>query len=96
MRAAAVIALLALAAAGCSDSPCQELGERICRCQPGATNDGCQSQVESQLDAVDAPEGRCDELLGTCVAPEGGDLCEWLLTAAGKDACGLTPTSAAP
>jgi hypothetical protein len=92
MRRLALLSLLALAAA-CGDGPCQELGERICSCQPGMTEDACTSQVEAQLEDSDLTDGTCERLLGQCSAPPGTDFCEWLLTEPGKDACGLTPAS---
>jgi hypothetical protein len=92
LRALALASAFALAAlaAGCSESPCQELGERLCACT-GQGSGACEAQVEDQLDGVDLTEGRCEEVLGACAAPEGVDFCEWLLTAAGKTACGFTP-----
>jgi hypothetical protein len=79
---------LALAATGCSDSPCQELGERVCACS-GQSGDACRVQVESQVDSFDPGESTCEAFLASCSAPGGVDLCEWLLTAEGKVACGL-------
>lgn len=93
MRRLAVLALLALAA-GCSTDPCQELGERICACSPGATSDACEAQVESQLEDRSPGEDFCQARLDACVAPPDAIFCEWLLTADGKDACGLTPATA--
>lgn len=90
-RLALVAAAAVLLATACSESPCQELGERLCRCT-GLGSEECKRQVESQIDSLDpdgATEDRCSELLGTCNAPEGGDLCEFLLTEAGKRACGV-------
>jgi hypothetical protein len=96
MRRLAAVALLALAV-GCGDSPCQDLGERICSCNPGATTDACEAQTESQLEDADLSDDDCDRLLGTCNAvPPGAQFCEWLLTADGKEACGLTPPPPAP
>jgi hypothetical protein len=89
MRPLAVAALLVLAAA-CSDSPCQKLGERICRCQAGMTEDSCKTQVDNQLGDLDPGEDLCQARLDACNAPAGADFCEWLLTEDGKDACGLT------
>jgi hypothetical protein len=45
----ALTAAAALAAAGCGTSKCQELGEKLCSCQPGMTQDACKSQVQDQL-----------------------------------------------
>jgi hypothetical protein len=110
--ALAVAAALALAAAGCATSACQDLGERICACQNGMTQDTCRAQVQDQLNGlgVDTPglggildrmqagqpltfEDYCQQRLDACVAPDGVVFCEWLLTRAGKDACGLTPAN---
>lgn len=48
----ALTAAAALAAAGCGTSKCQELGEKLCNCQPGATQDACKSQVQNQLNQL--------------------------------------------
>jgi hypothetical protein len=90
MRRLAALLLLALAAA-CGSDPCQDLGERICACNPGSTTDACQSLTESQLNDASLSDGYCDQLLASCTAPSGAVFCEWLLTADGKAACGLTP-----
>jgi hypothetical protein len=94
MRRSALALAVALAtlAAGCSKSPCQELGERLCDCT-GLGSDSCRTQVESQLESLDPPQStqdRCEQYLDTCNAPEGIDLCRWLLTANGKQQCGLS------
>jgi ABC-type oligopeptide transport system substrate-binding subunit len=49
--ALALAAALALSAA-CATSPCQELGEKLCGCQPGTTQDSCRTQVQEQLNAL--------------------------------------------
>jgi hypothetical protein len=92
---AAALALAAAAlAAGCSKSPCQELGEKLCACT-GLGSDACKNQVETQLDALDPPltEGKCDAILAACNGnkPADADFCEWLLTENGKEQCGLSP-----
>jgi hypothetical protein len=53
----AVLAAIALAAAGCSTPPCQSLGEKLCMCQPNMTADTCKTQVQDQLNSqgVDTP-----------------------------------------
>lgn len=89
--ASAAVAALALALAGCGDSACQELGERICACQPGLGSDACKNLIEDQLGSKDPGDGYCEARLTTCNAPNGGNLCEWLLTEEGKIACGLAP-----
>lgn len=95
----AAAAGLAIALSGCGDSACQKLGERVCSCQPGLTSDTCKAEVEKQLKGIDptrAFEDYCQQRLDACNAPDGVQLCEWLLTKAGKDACGLTPANPAP
>ncbi len=121
LLALALLVAAAITAAGCGTSACQDLGEKVCRCQPGMTEDTCKTQVEDQLNGlgVNTPglsgildnvetgqpltfEDYCQQRLdGTasvpaCAAPEGVDFCEWLLTEAGKDACGLTPANPSP
>lgn len=91
MRPALLLVAAALALAGCSDSPCQELGERLCACQPGTTSDACETRVEDLLDQDDPGEGFCEARLAECNAPAGAIFCEWLLTERGKEACGLAP-----
>ncbi len=41
-------------------------------------------------------EDYCQQRVDACNAPEGVEFCEWILTPAGKDACGLTPANPAP
>jgi hypothetical protein len=48
----ALAAAAALAAAGCGSSACQDLGEKVCSCQPGATQDTCKAQVQDQLNQL--------------------------------------------
>jgi hypothetical protein len=91
MRPIALIAALAILAGGCSDSPCQELGEKLCGCT-GTGTEACKRQVDAQLETLDpddATEDRCERLLGSCSPPAGAELCEWLLTEDGKVACGI-------
>jgi len=83
--------VLALAAAACGVSPCQELGQRICQCQPGLSSDTCKTMVERQLKDAKPSDSQCEAWLGSCQAPAGVNFCEWLLTPAGKQQCGLTP-----
>jgi hypothetical protein len=89
LAAASALALAALAA-GCSKSPCEELGEKLCACT-GLGGDACEAQVKDQLDGVDLTEGRCEDVLGACTAPSGTEFCEWLLTEDGKVSCGIAP-----
>lgn len=87
-------ALLVLALAACGKSACQELGERICACQPGGLVSGsCTTLVEQQLKTSSPGESRCNHYLDTCKAPPNADLCEYMLTPEGKAACGLVPGS---
>jgi hypothetical protein len=91
-RLAALLLATALAAlAACGPSPCQELGQRICSCQPGLSSATCKTQVEQQLKSTNPGDGVCDKFLASCVPPAGIDLCEWMLTEAGKKACGIAP-----
>jgi hypothetical protein len=87
MRLLATFALATLLAA-CSDSPCQELGEKLCACT-GLSSDSCKTQVEDDLKRHEMSDATCDTYLGTCNAPEGADFCEWLLTEDGKRLCGI-------
>jgi hypothetical protein len=94
MRRLAAAALLA-ALAACGTSHCQDLGQRICACQPGLDSSTCKTQVENLLKVSGPGEGKCAELLSSCStsnpnAPAGVDLCEWMLTDAGRFACGLS------
>lgn len=95
-----LLAAALLVASGCSTSPCQLLGERICHCQPGTNGDTCTAQVEDQLGEIDPTssfEDYCQARLDACNAvPEGAEFCEWLLTPDGKDACGITPAYPPP
>ena len=93
--------LFALAAlAGCG-SPCQDLADRICNCQPqGGLRDNCKSSVRGQLgqsNPDDATQRFCEGRLATCPDPEKtSTACDLLLTAAGKVACGLAFPSPSP
>ncbi len=89
----AVLLAASLALAACGTSPCQELGERICKCQPGLDSTTCKSQVERLLKSENPGKATCEALLDSCNAPSGLDLCEWMLTEPGRAACGLTPGS---
>ena len=79
-------------AAGCT-SPCQELGDRLCKCGPtGVSNETCKRQVSNAVDSADptnAEEAACSGYLDTCGAPAGANFCDWVATADGKAACGL-------
>ncbi len=95
MRRPALLAaaLAALAAAACS-SPCQDLGNRLCSCMGvGAARDTCKKTIENQLSSVKPSKGvenLCDCLLSSCHEPSPDvTFCEWILTDAGMQACGL-------
>ncbi len=94
MRRPAVLTAFALAFAACHKSPCQELGERLCACQPNISSDQCKNQVQNIIKDVNPSsdqEDKCDQVLGSCREPPGALFCEWLLTDDGKRACGLAP-----
>jgi len=91
-------AAAALAAAGCSTSPCQDLGERICHCT-GLSSDSCKTQVEQELKRINETQANrdaCTTLLDTCEAPPGAIFCEWLTTPPGKVGCGLATPDPGP
>jgi hypothetical protein len=81
-----------LSAAGCS-TPCQELGDVVCKCTPtGTSQDTCKRQVASVVSSANpttAQENYCSDRLDTCKAPTGVNFCDWLQSGAGKEACGL-------
>lgn len=94
-RLAAALLLSALAA--CGKSACQELGERICSCQPGGlSSSSCTTLVQQQIKDSSPGESTCQHYLDTCHAPANGDLCEFMLTPAGKVACGLAVPPPSP
>ena len=90
-----------LTGAGCG-SPCQDLGDRICTCQPaGSVRDSCKSSIRNELGNVinpgDAQEKTCAQLLGTC--PDFAahpDQCRSLNTVEGKVACGMAQPPVTP
>ncbi|HUK65669.1 MAG TPA: hypothetical protein VLV17_02490 [Anaeromyxobacteraceae bacterium] len=88
-------------------SPCQDLGSRICGCQPpGGLQDACNTTVKNQISSGSqqpnsADQAHCQELLSTCVAPSDPlvpgrtiDFCYFLQSPQGKCACGLSPALA--
>jgi hypothetical protein len=89
----AALTLAAFALSGCG-SACQDLGNRICNCQPAGTlRDSCQSSVKAQLNS-NSPSGDdqafCQQKLTTCPdAANDPGACDALKTAAGKQACGI-------
>src|SRR5512133_1022334 len=57
---ALALAAVALVSGGCSTSPCQRLGEKLCACT-GLAGDVCTTQVEDQLKAVHSSLDTQDE-----------------------------------
>lgn len=91
-RLALVLATAALVVA-CS-SPCEDLGDRLCRCGGvGTTRSACEDAMKDELERLDpskAVEDLCEQRLDTCHAPRDAEFCEWLDTACGKASCGLS------
>ena len=85
---------LSLGAAGCS-SPCQDLGERICQCEPeGQVRNNCKTNVKARVNASSpssSEDAYCESILGTCPDPNGNvDACAYMLnTCQGRVSCGL-------
>jgi hypothetical protein len=85
---------LATGAAGCS-SPCQDLGDRVCQCEPeGQVRNNCKTNVKARVRAAAPTAGEvdyCSSILGSCPDPGGNvNACAYMLnTCAGKVACGL-------
>jgi hypothetical protein len=98
-----LLAALPLAlAAGCG-SPCEDLGDRICLCQPpGGLRDVCRNAVKDQIGKGNPkPTGTqqdfCEQTLRTCPNPSNDDrACDTQATSAGKIACGLAYPETAP
>ncbi len=89
----APLALGLLCLAGCG-SPCQDLADRICNCQPAGTlRDNCKSSVKNQIGTTkpsSSDQSLCAEKLKSCPDPESTpSQCQVLETEAGKEACGL-------
>ncbi|HTP50595.1 MAG TPA: hypothetical protein VMK42_07855 [Anaeromyxobacteraceae bacterium] len=91
--------VVSLAASGCTNS-CQELGDRICNCQPvGAPQTACQTDVRNRISAANPNSGQlsyCSNLLKTCPEPPANwnassppVECALLETCQGKVNCGL-------
>ncbi len=94
-----VAAAAALAAAGCA-SPCQELGDRVCLCQPqGSARTQCDTDVKNRVGeagATSAQQSFCSSKLDTCPTPPTSwsasappPVCALLNTCQGKINCGL-------
>jgi hypothetical protein len=85
---------LAFGAVGCN-SPCQDLGDRICNCvAEGQIRTNCKTNVKARIKNVNpssSEQDYCDGLLGTCPDPNGNvDQCAYMLnTCPGRVACGL-------
>ena len=69
---AGVALAMSLAAAGCTNS-CQELGDRICNCQPvGSAQTACQTDVRNRINAANPNSSQlsyCSALLHSCPEP---------------------------
>ena len=91
---AAALAASTLTGAGCG-SACQDLGDRICACQPlGALRDSCKASIRNELGNVvkpsDADQKVCEQLLRTCPDFDAHpDQCRALDTVQGKQDCGM-------
>jgi len=96
-RTALALALfLATALAACG-SPCQDLGDRICKCQPeGITRENCERAVDKQVKDGNPRPGSndqdfCEQKLKSCPNPDDDPaMCDRLETEVGKQACGLS------
>jgi hypothetical protein len=84
----------ALGASGCA-SPCQDLGYRVCQCEPqGQTLTNCQNNVKARVRASSvggSTSDYCKSILAGCPDPNHDvAACGWMLnTCQGKVACGL-------
>lgn len=101
-RLLSALAVSSLLAAGACGSPCEDLGDRICLCQPpGGQRDACKQAIRDQIGKGNPKPGKsqqdfCDERLrGTadlaaCPNPSSdANACEKQATEAGKVQCGL-------
>lgn len=102
-RLLAVLTALPLVLAAACGSPCEDLGDRICRCQPsGASRDACNNAIQDQIGSGNPKPGSsqqdfCEAKLKTCPNPSNDDLaCDRMRTEDGKIACGLAYPVAAP
>jgi len=89
--AIATVALLGLAQCG---SPCQDLAERICNCQPAGTlRDNCKSSAKQQIGSsnpTSSDQAFCADRLQHCPDPASTPTqCQVLQTQQGKEDCGL-------
>lgn len=86
MRSFALALLVALPFLAACSTPCEDLAEKICACEPStAQRDACErraSELQDQQGTSDAEQERCDSFVDGCD-------CNALDTAEGKRACGL-------
>jgi hypothetical protein len=93
MRRLALALAAASVLAACSN-PCQDLGDRLCRCAGvGTTRAACKTAVKDDLARLNPSkdvDNVCNDRLDTCHAPADAEFCEWLDTSCGKASCGLS------
>jgi hypothetical protein len=94
-RLAATLPLVAAALLACG-TPCGDLADHICLCQPaGSLRDACRRTVSDQIGKGNPKPGQtqeafCEDRLPHCKKPsEDPGMCERLLTDAGRVDCGL-------
>lgn len=94
-RLAATLPVVAAALVACG-TPCGDLADHICLCQPpGSARDACRSSVSEQIGKGNPKPGDdqqkfCEDRLSHCKKPsEDPQLCDRLLTDAGRIDCGL-------
>lgn len=96
MRPLLALTLLAAALTACT-GPCTELGNRLCQCVPvGTTQDTCRREVDQELSKQKPSDSQCSAWLDSCNPPDNVQLCEFIQSTAGKEACGIalpTPTT---
>jgi hypothetical protein len=87
-------ALLAASTLAACTGPCEELGQRLCRCVgAGTTRDTCNRQVKNEVSRLNpgkSSEDVCSARLDSCAEPSGSDFCEWVNTECGKASCGMS------
>jgi hypothetical protein len=93
--ALALAAAAALLGSACSKSACQELGEKLCGCQPNASSDTCKTQVQDQLNSLGVDQPGLNGILDHLAAGEPvsfDDFCQQRLDAcvAAQEAAGTT------
>jgi len=97
---AIALVALGLAASGCQ-TPCEELGRRICACRvaAGTPRDACDRAVrDAAMDPVRTSAEQhdlCDATLKTCPDPgKSATACDDMQTCQGKVDCGLAAPGA--